>query len=89
MALNIKNDEVERLAAALAERGRTSKTEAVRSALEARLDVVREGSGLGRAERLRRLLEHDVWPFLPEELLGTRVGRVERERILGYGPEGV
>jgi len=30
-----------------------------------------------------------VWPYLPAELVGTRVTRDERERILGYEETGV
>lgn len=89
MALNIKNREVERLVDEVAGKTHLSKTEAVRQALAARLASV-ERTGLpGRGQRLRAFLEHDVWPYLPEELLGTKVAREERERILGYDEAGV
>jgi antitoxin VapB len=90
MALNIKNAEVERLAAEVAKLTGESKTEAVRKALmerRARLaHRVTDGSG---AERTRRFLEREVWSRVPEELVGKAPTRAEREAILGYGPEGV
>lgn len=90
MALNIKNDAVERLAAEVARLSGESKTEAVRRALEerrARL-VYRLADG-DRASRLKRFLETEVWPAIPAGEAGRRLSREEEERILGYGPEGV
>jgi len=90
MALNIKNDAVERLAAEVARLSGESKTEAVRRALEerkARL-VYRVIDG-DRMSRLRRFLETEVWPDIPAGDLGRRMSREAEERILGYGREGV
>ena len=89
MALNIKNREVDRLADEVAGRTHVSKTEAVRQALATRLATLERTGPTGRGGRLRSFLEHDVWPYLPEELLGTKVTREERERILGLGEAGV
>ncbi len=89
MALNIKNAEVEALAERLAEAQRTTKTEAVRGALELRLGLVAAQGARPRHRRILEFLEHDVWPYVPEESLGVPTTRSERERILGYGPEGV
>lgn len=89
MALNIKNDSVERLARELARRQGISKTEAVRRALEAQLERSPEPSGADRARQLVTFLERDVWPFVPTDLLGGAPDKRERERILGYGPDGV
>lgn len=89
MALNIKNREVDRLADEVAGRTHVSKTEAVRQALAARLATLERSGPTGRGRRLRAFLEHDVWPYLPQELLGTKVTREERERILGYDEAGV
>jgi antitoxin VapB len=92
MALSIKNREVERLAAELASLTGESKTETVRQALRERrdrlaLDAGRDG---GRADRLRRVLEQEIWPQLPAGELGQpRLSRAERESLLGYGPDGV
>ena len=41
----------------------------------------------GRGARLVRFLEREVWPKLPPS--AAPLTREERERILGYGPEGV
>ena len=43
----------------------------------------------GRLEALERLLEREIWPRVPEELLGKGIGRREREEILGLGGGGV
>jgi len=90
VALNIKNDAVERLVAEVARLAGESKTEAVRRALEerkARL-VYRQVDG-DRASRLRRFLETEVWPRIPAEELGRRMTREAEDEILGYGKEGV
>lgn len=90
MALNIKDKETEKLAAEVAAITGESKTRAVKVALQERhqrlaVRVVRRD----RAADLRRFLEQEVWPQVPRKVLGRRVTRRERERILGYGSEGV
>lgn len=89
MALNIKNADVEALAERLADAQRTTKTEAVRGALEQRLTQLAARGPRARERRILEFLEHDVWPYVPEASLGAPMTRTERERILGYGPEGV
>jgi antitoxin VapB len=74
MALNIKNREAEKLAAAVAAMTGKSKTRAVKVA---------------RGQAIHRFLEQEVWPQVPRKMLGRRVTRRERAKILGYGPEGV
>jgi antitoxin VapB len=90
MALNIKNREVERLAADVAKLAGESKTQAIRRALEERkgrlaLRVVRKD----RRADLLRFLEREVWPVVPRRLRGRRLSRREENVILGYGPRGV
>jgi antitoxin VapB len=90
MALNIKNPEVERLAREVADLAGESKTEAVRRALLERKErlafrVVRRGRGRG----FLQYLAAEVWPRVPPGELGTALSKEERERILGYGPEGM
>jgi antitoxin VapB len=90
MALNLKNPEVEALAAEVARLARESKTEAIRKALierKARLQVS-ASHRLGQA-RLIDFLERSVWPNIAPEALGRRVTREEEDAILGYGPGGV
>jgi antitoxin VapB len=89
VALNIKNDRVERLATEVARRHGITKTEAVRRALEAELERSVEPSSAERAAYLVAFLERDVWPFLPAAALGRAPSKTERERILGYGEDGV
>ena len=89
MGLNIKNLEVEQLAAELATLTGESKTETIRKALQERKQRL-QFSGLGsRAERLKRVLEERIWPALPDGTRGTSLSKAEREEILGYGPDGV
>ena len=90
VALNIKNDEVERLAAEVANITGESKTEAIRRALSERRQrlAYRIGPADQRAHALR-FLEREVWPRIPEDQLGRRLSRGEEDEILGYGPEGV
>jgi antitoxin VapB len=89
MALNIKNVEVERLAAEVAQLARETKTEAIRRALlerKARLSI-RRGTA-SRKDRLEIFLRKRVWPTLPQEIRQSRLTKKEKESILGYGPEG-
>jgi antitoxin VapB len=90
MALNIKNVEVERLAEEVARFTGETKTEAVRRALEERrMRLVYQIDDRDRTRRIRRFLEREVWPEIPEGELGRRLSRAEEDEILGYGPEGV
>jgi antitoxin VapB len=92
MALNIKNPEVDRLASELATLTGESKTEVVRRALRERRErlTLDAGDGGERGSRLRRVLEHEVWPQVPADELGRQpLDRAERESLLGYGPDGV
>lgn len=89
MSLNIKNSEVDRLAAEVARMAGESKTEAVRRALlerRARLALRAPEDGAARATRY---LERDVWPLVPDGEAGRRLTPAEEDAILGYGPGGV
>jgi antitoxin VapB len=90
MPLNIKNAEVERLAAEISQLTGESKTEAIRRALLERRARLRLRVTAGaRVRRVNRFLESEVWSRIPEDQLGSPPDRAERERILGYGDEGV
>ncbi len=90
MALNIKDPETERLAAEVAALAGESKTRAVRIALQERKERLALTHALGgRGERLRRLLEEEIWPQIPPHVRGKRLTQEEEDEILGYGPEGV
>lgn len=90
MALNIKNAEVERLVSEVARLTGESKTEAVRKSLEERRARLRSALPAGvREQRLQRFLEREVWTRVPPDQVGRAPDRAERERILGYGPDGV
>lgn len=90
MPLNLKNPEVERLAAEVARITGETKTEAVRRALlERRRRLLFDEGSSNRAVRIRRYLETEVWPRVPKEELGRRLTRAEEDEILGYGEHGV
>lgn len=90
MALNIKNADVERLVDEIARLTGESKTEAIRQALLERRGRLRQRVTLeARRSRLESFLEREVWSRVPAEQVGRAPDRAERERILGYGPEGV
>jgi antitoxin VapB len=88
MALNIKNEDVERLVAEVATATGQSKTETVRKALE---DQRRRLTSQHRSCKIRsflQYLEEEVWNEIPVEVLEKPLSKAEREAILGYGPEG-
>ena len=88
MALNIKNREVEELAAQVASLADETKTEAIRRALEER-KLRLQAHGVKPKRNLRKYLEEQVWPFIPPEARGKPpMTREEEDEIMGYGPEG-
>lgn len=90
MALNIKNPQVEQLIAEVAALSGETKTEAMRRALEERRErLMHYPASPGRATRLRRFLEQEVWPSIPAAMLGRRLTKAKEEKILGYGEHGV
>jgi antitoxin VapB len=89
MALNINNDEVERLAVEVARMAGESKTEAIRRALAERHQRLAYRIGAGdRQIHALRFLEREVWPQIPADQLGRSLSRSEEDKILGSGPEG-
>jgi antitoxin VapB len=89
-AMNIKDNETERLAAEVATLAGETKTQAVRVALRERRErLVRAAAGRQRGDRLRRFLVEEAWPQVPAPVLGAAVSKAEREAILGYGVSGV
>lgn len=89
MPLNIKNIEVEKLAAEVADLTHETKTEAIRQALfERRARLWLQSGKLGGRKSLRDYLARNVWPMMPPGELGRVLSREEEDQILGYGPEG-
>jgi antitoxin VapB len=82
MALNIKDPEVDRLAAELANRLHTSKTAAIRHALRAQLALL-EARASDRYAQLLDVMGTEIWPLLTDH---TPITKREREEILGYEP---
>jgi antitoxin VapB len=90
MALNIKNPEVEKLAAEVAGMTGESKTQAIRKALvEYRNRLGCHVDQKDRRAKLLRFLEQEVWPKVPRRALGKRLTKKQRVGILGYGPRGI
>ena len=89
MPLNIKNADVERLAAEVARLTGESKTEAIRRALEERRRRLKGSSADDRRRRVLTYLEKKIWTTLPKGERGRRLSRAEEDAILGYGPDGV
>ena len=83
MALNLKNPEVESLAAEVAKRTGETKTEAIRVALLERKERL---CGPADPGGLRAFLERH-WATLPPGGL-KRPTREEEDELLGYGPNG-
>jgi antitoxin VapB len=91
MALNIKDKETEELAAEVASMTGDTKTGAVRTALRERHDRLTLEAGKRKREpgSLKRFLETEIWPLIPEEDRGQPpIPKEEIEEILGFGPEG-
>lgn len=93
MTLNIKNTQVERLAAEVARITGETKIEAIRRALEERKGRLIRQHGKkvtskssktqDRVSRIMNYLEREVWPNIPADILGKKVTKREREEILG------
>jgi len=88
MALNIKNEEVERLATEIAQATGETKTEAIRKALEERRGRLAFRVAKKDRAHLLRFLEREIWSEVPRRIQGKRLSRKEWERIVGYGPAG-
>jgi len=42
-----------------------------------------------KMERVWNFLRNEIWPNVPQKVLGRHISKRERERVLGYGPAGV
>jgi antitoxin VapB len=88
MALNIKNKEVERLAAEVAELAHETKTQAIRRALEERKERLQPPAKQKSLEELVDFFRREIWSHIKPEYRGKPVTKQEREEILGIGPNG-
>ena len=85
MALNIKNEQVERLAAEVAEMTGESKTEAIRKALlERRQRLAYHVVHEDRASELRQFLEREVWATIRARS-ADRLARRHERSLSGAG----
>jgi antitoxin VapB len=89
MALNIKDDETERLASEISGWTGESKTGAIRTALRERRErLILQRKSVDRQRLLRDVLEREIWPRVPADMIGRGPTREEQDEILGYGPAG-
>ena len=88
MSLIIDDPRIEAMVDQIALATGESRVEALRHALEAQCQSLRPKQE-SRTATLRRYLEQEVWPNLPSDIRGKGLSKSEREKILGYGPEGV
>ena len=90
MALNIKNNEVEKLAAEVANLTGETKTEAIGKALlERKNRLAFQVKERNRKEKMITFLESEIWPSIPPDMIGKGLSRKEEDRVLGYGREGI
>jgi antitoxin VapB len=83
MALNIKNTQVERLAAEVARITGETKVEAIRRALQERKAMLKPAKRSSRIRDIQDYLEREVWPNIPANVLGKKLSKRQREEILG------
>jgi antitoxin VapB len=88
VALNLKNPEVEKLAAEVATLASESKTEAIRKALLERKARLAATSPTKRSQRAAGILKDFRAAILPE-FAGRSLTKQEEDEILGFGPDGV
>lgn len=90
MALNIKNPEVERLAAEVAELAHETKTEAIRKALlERKQRFSPIMSPEMKKKRLMEFMEREIYPKTPKDLRGKKISQKRQDEILGYDEMGI
>ena len=80
MGMNIKNVEVERLAAEVAAMTGETKTEAIRKALIDRKEQLTVAERK-RCDGLREWLEQEVWPHIKPEFQGKPVTKEEMDAL--------
>jgi antitoxin VapB len=81
-ALNIKNEQVERLATEVARIAGETKTEAIRRALEDRkMRLALKANLRDRTTQLKEYLEREVWPQLP---VGARRKKMLSANVRGF-----
>jgi antitoxin VapB len=80
MGLNIKNVEVERLAAEVAAMTGETKTEAIRKALADRKEQLSVPKRQ-RMDGVREWLERDVWPHVKPEFVGKPMKKADWDAL--------
>jgi antitoxin VapB len=84
MMVSITDEEIERLATEVAALTGESRAGAIRNALRERKERLVVQPAAGDRERvLRSLLEKEIWPALPTEMIGRGPTGAEQEAILG------
>jgi antitoxin VapB len=90
VARRTKDAEVERLVEEIMRLTGEARTEAVRRALEERLERLGvRPAAEGPRRGLLRFLEDEVWPTVPDHVRRGKLTKAEEEAILGCGEDGV
>ncbi|MEM6431923.1 MAG: type II toxin-antitoxin system VapB family antitoxin [Deinococcota bacterium] len=94
MPLTIDNPELEKLVDEIATLTGKSKVEVIRRALLERRAMLHkapatEGTPAQKKARIMKFLREEVWPHVPEDILGKGIPQEEQDKILGYGPDGI
>lgn len=76
VAMNIKDPEVEQMAAELGQRLNTGKTGAVRAALTAKLNQL-QGASERRYDAAMFVLSHEIWPHTQDIKPITKAARLK------------
>lgn len=94
MALNIEDEETQKLAREVAKITGDTELGAVREALREKKRRLEPGvagkraKGKEKPRSMQEWLETEIWPRVPKEELGKPLTKEEVEDILGLGPEG-
>lgn len=90
MALIIKNVEIQRLAAQVAQLTGESETQAIEVALQERRARLASGIDPGaHTAALLEFMEQEIWAHVPSELRGQPHDPARDDEIVGYGPDGL
>lgn len=87
MSLNIKNEEVVRLAEWICARTGETKTEAIRKSLEQRAATLGREGYEEKSERIRLFIKEVAVPLFGEH--NDPIPQSEQDEILGFGKDGV
>ncbi len=84
MPISIKNQEVESLLNEIIAITGEGKTEAIKRALQERKNRMGLQCSENKEKQLLSFLKTEVWPQIPEHLLGKGISQEEQDKMLGF-----